>query len=313
MAIYGIVVNPKSAEPVIVKPELSYVNIYRLAGGQLQLEGEGYFDKKDGGIAEATGYPRVHTPDGVRSRGTGTGVCLYTGLCLTAHLVHEGVIQHRVGPYTGDGISSDEHREPPAEEWWEANTERGLTERGHYEIEHEVPFQGEDISDLADESSVAEYLEVHSVDYISATASGVRMEPEAVDGNTYPFDSAFEHNLVAVSFKANQHEDFGKACAEQVTTNDVDLAAILALNLSGASPDFYEGLQLVLRQEGASQDQLQNFRLRWLAASASGKGHRAGWLASQLSPNAADVEAAVREGEALRKTLGWDRLADVAG
>jgi hypothetical protein len=315
--IFGLVVNPKDAKPLLVVDDASYVQIHRLTVGGQQYEGQGCYDGEGscydgyGAIARATGYPRVHTTDGVVHRGSGMGLCLYTGLCLVAHLRSEGVTRFRTGDVEGDGISSGEPRREPAEKWWRAATASGLASSGTWETEGEEEFSDRDISDYFDEESVAEHLGATSISRIRAYASGVETGSQEAEGNIYTFDSAFEHNLVAVSFKANTAEKFTLEFVQRVATNDVDLAALLALDISETQQPVFDAVAHLVRQEGATAEQLRGFALRQQARNPNQLRLP---LVKEFLKNGfdgADLQAALAEGQELRATLGWDQLADL--
>lgn len=141
----GIVVNPKNYDPcfpfavagkkrsvafhagsdmVVRSPFATYPTVTRPMG-------MGYFDDGDHGSRYDTsesGYPRVHTPDGVRVQKRGHGTVLYTSLCLGAKLTTEGELSLDINP-EAPGISSNEHRSNAAEQWWRHARERGLSYR----------------------------------------------------------------------------------------------------------------------------------------------------------------------------------------
>jgi len=148
---FGILINPKTGRPVLLKQRESYrVRLLELDGS---MAGEGYFETErykrasDGNSYSfstmATGYPRVHTPSGVQVRGGGYGTVLYSALCLASHLDWAGVREfflEREGIY--DGVSSmPKHRSPSAEAWWSsAKVDFNLA----YEISAANPFRAED-------------------------------------------------------------------------------------------------------------------------------------------------------------------------
>lgn len=86
----GCVVNPKMMRPYFVgatDPSGGKYVIYVPTTDLKNVEvvGSGYFETRSGdwGIpADASGYPRIHTPRGVAEKQTGLGTVLYTGGCL---------------------------------------------------------------------------------------------------------------------------------------------------------------------------------------------------------------------------------------
>ena len=161
---FGILINPKTGRPVLLKQRFGY--LVRLAELDGSWAGDGYFETERDKIASdggnysfstmATGYPRVHTPSGVQVRGGGYGTVLYSGLCLASHLDWAGVCSFRLereGIY--DGISSmPRHRSPSAEAWWSsAKVDFNLA----YEISAANPFLSSDHTIIYEHCDVYEY------------------------------------------------------------------------------------------------------------------------------------------------------------
>jgi hypothetical protein len=118
----GCVLNPKTNLPCpVYKEKQRTVDVYDPALDD--KEGSGYFDHGDHGTrytaSEESGFPRVHTPDGVKTRRAGYGTVLYTGLCLAAKLEDAGHLKIDT-QVTGAGISSNDNRNDDAEAWWSA-------------------------------------------------------------------------------------------------------------------------------------------------------------------------------------------------
>jgi hypothetical protein len=118
----GCVLNPKTSLPCpVYKERQRTVDVYDPTLDR--LEGSGYFDNYEHGAghsaSEQSGFPRVHTPSGVRTRKAGYGTVLYTGLCLAAKLEDAGHLKLATNT-TGPGISSNENRSSAAEAWWSA-------------------------------------------------------------------------------------------------------------------------------------------------------------------------------------------------
>ena len=97
--------------------------------------GQGYFDSETNYRTEsyafstmATGFPRAHTPSGVKVEGGGFGTVLYSALCLASHIdwIGEVITPDLAENGIYDGISSMPRVSPPykrseeAEAWWSA-------------------------------------------------------------------------------------------------------------------------------------------------------------------------------------------------
>jgi hypothetical protein len=118
----GCVLNPKTNLPCpVYKEKTRTVDVFDPL--LEDKEGSGYFDNGEHGedysASEKSGFPRVHTPTGVKTRKAGYGTVLYTGLCLAAKLEDEGHLKIAT-QVAGAGISSNENRSNAAEAWWSA-------------------------------------------------------------------------------------------------------------------------------------------------------------------------------------------------
>jgi hypothetical protein len=148
---FGILINPRNGHPLIAEQFVGKrVYILDMAGDRA---GESYFETSRRKTVQsgssgysfssmATGYPRVHTPGGVETKGGGYGTVLYSALCLASHLDWAGVRSFVLEPEgIYDGISSmTGHRSDDAERWWNAaKVDYNLA----YEIEAENPFVDE--------------------------------------------------------------------------------------------------------------------------------------------------------------------------
>jgi hypothetical protein len=132
----GIIINPKTFEPCLPFKVSSLKKSFGFyAGTDLSKRmGQGYFydatgDKYD---TSNSGFPRVHTPDGVRVERQGYGTVLYTTMCLAATLneMRELRIPDIV---SAQGISSNEHRSRAADSWWRKAREMQLVYSVDYE------------------------------------------------------------------------------------------------------------------------------------------------------------------------------------
>jgi hypothetical protein len=103
-------------------------------------EGNGKYDKGEYGseytLSEASGFPRAHTPDGVKTKNAGYGTVLYTGLCLGAKLEDAGFLELQT-QVAGAGISSNKRRSRAADAWWAAA-------KNNFDLVYEVDVEGEE-------------------------------------------------------------------------------------------------------------------------------------------------------------------------
>jgi hypothetical protein len=103
-------------------------------------EGNGKYDngEYDSGYtaSEASGFPRAHTPDGVKTKNAGYGTVLYTGLCLGAKLEEAGFLELQT-QVAGAGISSNKKRSRAADNWWRAA-------KNNFDLVYEVDIDGEE-------------------------------------------------------------------------------------------------------------------------------------------------------------------------
>ena len=132
----GCVLNPKTNAPCSVyKYKSRSVKVFNPEDDE---EGNGYYDRGDHGseytASEGSGFPRVHTPSGVKTRKAGYGTVLYTGLCLGAKLEEAGFLELAT-QVTGAGISSNEGRSSAADAWWTAA-------RNDFDLVYEVDIDG---------------------------------------------------------------------------------------------------------------------------------------------------------------------------
>lgn len=135
----GCVLNPKTNLPCpVYKDKSRTVEVYDPALDQ--KEGDGYFDHGDHGAdytaSEKSGFPRVHTPSGVKTRKAGYGTVLYTGLCLAAKLEDAGHLKIDT-QVAGAGISSNANRSNAADAWWSAA-------KGEFDLVYSVEIEGEE-------------------------------------------------------------------------------------------------------------------------------------------------------------------------
>lgn len=135
----GCVLNPKTNLPCpVYKEKMRTVDVFDPLLND--KEGSGYFDNGDHGAdysaSEKSGFPRVHTPTGVKTRKAGYGTVLYTGLCLAAKLEDAGHLKIAT-QVAGAGISSNENRSNAAEAWWNAA-------KNEFDLAYSVEVDGEE-------------------------------------------------------------------------------------------------------------------------------------------------------------------------
>ncbi len=126
-SIYGLLVNPKNAELFYCAKDGD--KTFVICALSDDVVGEGFFNdttsaKMYGESSQISGYPRVHTPAGVSTKGSGLGTVLYTALCLAAHEQFQKRMTIPGIDVSADGISSDGHRKQEASSWWKAAREK---------------------------------------------------------------------------------------------------------------------------------------------------------------------------------------------
>lgn len=199
----GCVLNPKTNLPCpVFKTKQRTVNVLNPVGDE---EGKGYFDDGNHGAeyssSENSGFPRVHTPTGVRTQRAGYGTVLYTGLCLAANLEDRRMLKIATS-VTGAGISSNEHRSHAADKWWSAaknefdlaysvEVEGGEEVEEDFEAEYERGTFAGKIRDkieemLNDSGNVDGSLSVRSV-HVYGT---VTKEGGTSEADVYPYDQS---------------------------------------------------------------------------------------------------------------------------
>lgn len=231
LLIGAIVVNPKTGEPFFCTIGFNSVHddsfsIRRLSGVR---EGSGYFETSANSSyyvsAADSGYPRVHTPNGVATKGQGNGTCLYVGgACVVAarqfrddnrYPPKEWPIQTGVDHRRRKaGVSSTEERSEAADEWWERAVDIGLASEQTFTKSEEVSVSDCRYGEEADE--VAENY--FNVDISSGSTSlsvcidGTIDKSEEFSGNVLEFVTALDSNLVvglAWQYPLEWHADHG--------------------------------------------------------------------------------------------------------
>jgi len=303
--VFALLVNPRNGEPFYAKlTRGEVVSIHTLADDEL---GQGFFHspKNPNSYNESSlvsGYPRVHTPAGVREKGTGLGTVLYAALCTAAHQQHADGLPVHVA-VSGDGVSSNAHRSAFAEAWWtRARTQFHLVRRVHGCVEK--------------------------------SARGGRVRKRCgVAADVFPYAAAVKHHLVVASVK--------RGCRRwgDVKVGDVDYvvapATLRALNLGvlrdpkryapargAAVADF---LIELARRHGASAQALASMRARYergvdieVAPDAPRRNPgralvvRPKFYGPRANPAAAALPRELAALHKARARLGWDAWASDA-
>lgn len=142
----GTLLNPVDHKPYAVTwdPDVKHCYIVTPASGPFigKVWGDGYFEDDPGdemGASAKSGCPRSHTPAGVKKKGAGLGLMLYSGLAMVAAFSHENLHRRkslRLPNVKGTCISSyPEARSEAASKWWDAQAERGFTTKETIEVE----------------------------------------------------------------------------------------------------------------------------------------------------------------------------------
>ena len=173
LCILGLVVNPRTREPLLVTTDGENVGIRSLKEGGVGVRhGSGYYDTSGHGKSKEaenlTGFPRSHTPSGVTPLGQGYGTSLYTALCLGAYLVDNSHANIKMD-VDGEGITSEsEGRSHQADRWWDAAYRRGLTDREEEETEEEdrldISVDADDLANCVDLEEGQTLTYVHGLD-----------------------------------------------------------------------------------------------------------------------------------------------------
>lgn len=318
MHALGIVINPKLNEPVLVAVEGDGdVGIFSLRTG-VRI-GTGSYERDDPDYlrpAEVTGFPRVHTPAGVKPKGKGYGTCLYTGLCVGAHMNAENEIDIRTDQ-DGDGISSEsESRSVSADAWWNRAVELRLADRETTEVtEEDLEFGYDDLSDCED----GEGRKVT----ISQAIGDVTTEVEV---DTYVFSTAESANLVlvtmAIEFRPSPSRlDMSgslKALWKTIVEDEgygieeIDTEAILAADVRNLSADAVNLFTAIMSAEGVDDEDIDALRLRAELGLDPSVPIRQMHL--PFTPNPAErseLHELNEQTEELRDRVGWSRLASL--
>lgn len=303
----GFVVNPKLARPVGVKLDRDKVIdiIVDPAAPGASVMGSGSYDDGDYGEqyawpAELSGYPRVHTPEGVKEKKKGYGTALYAALCLGAHLNHDRDVDLDALGDDDDGICSADPRSPSAQAWWNAAKQYDLAEAvwfGQENVDLDVGVDDLACVDLgAKRVSYVNYLNVDvetSIDvmtFYDLASSGLAVASIVYDD---PIDE------LAVDLQA------GRAAPEEVWVEAAEAIDVREM------PE--QTLELIARMlEAADESHVANvLRLRHLLRLDPTMGAKA--AERILVPNAGRAGAravfeSLERAEALREAFGWRTL-----
>jgi len=328
----GLVVNPRTRLPFLATYNETTDRVGIWDARTLKLEGDGYYETDEDSEyfppAAETGYPRVHTPSGVKNKGVGNGTALYTALCLGAWVEDYGLASLDVGPQSGEGISSGPGASAAAQKWWQAAETHGLATSEEHRQDKE--FSDEDFSGQVSTSDMDSILggDDYDITYIDRLElSGTRLGEEETYYE-YPTDAALSNSLIIARFVIEVEAGprrgllLEKDAVEEIVDADdtevAELAAIYALNLSGVAPGVIYLLVSLLEQGNVNPTLMDAF----LKRATLGKDPEEGEMFEtydprrqnpqrrrrRTNPKMADINRSVRE---IRKTLGWDALVDL--
>jgi hypothetical protein len=310
--VLGLVVNPKLATPLLATLSDRYVSIHLLSEENWPEIGSGYYGDSDDRASQASGYPRSHTPDGVRLKKLGYGTCLYTALCLGAHQNAEGRL--RLAGYLpdGDGICSGEDRSSEADDWWSRAKELGVAKAAYIE---ETEEDIDATSELADSlyGSEVEGGSVSSVNTINVDIE------KSLTVDTYPFARAEKHHLVCADFTLDwNHARTPLDAIWKTIREDAKLEVViepewvLALDVRDLTLSAMNLIGTLAEVAGVTEDDLHDLRFRW----ENGLDPKAPITQMRLpfKKNSSESRAAARvveRVEVLRQEAGWPGLREL--
>lgn len=325
--LLALVVNPKLAKPALVTWEGREINIYRAdaeTDEELEIPYEGDYSSEHAEPAEATGFPRVHTPDGVQTRGAGYGTCLYAGLAVGAYAETKGLI--RIGATTeGPGISSStDSRSREADAWWERAKEHGLASGDVFTITKEnenLDVSSSKLNDCGIGGGKISY--VHQVE--------VDLEYN-VEADVLPYDSLLDANLVLAVFGSrdlNQlagrahvprfaEDEFGAHMVNSLwrdiasgkyKVREADADALAALDVRGIAEPMLNLVLVCAAEAGLEDGLITGIRARWeLNLDPSTPIRQQSLPFSPNGPEAKLVREVVKYTGFVRDQVGWNKL-----
>ena len=309
----GIVVNPKLKQPLLAVTDGEYVSIRSLLNDSfLQRIGRGYPSESKEAASRATGYPRVHTPDGVRPGGMGYGTSLYAALCLGAHLDVEDVVDIRMSKH-GNGICSDTRdRSSDADQWWKAAVNRGLAEEDTEE--HEEKEENVDVTRDVDADDLQRLVggDTRRVVYVNDVNVDFE-ESETLTFEYLTFDNLTHYDLVCSAFVVKTkgvprgpelnvlwHEVFDDPDKIVESWDD----PLLALDVRGLHDDAISLLSLLYMSAGLGDAQVDAMQERWRRNLDPDDEIVQGRLFRANASGVSDVLAA-------RRAVDWENLEDL--
>lgn len=331
--IVGVVVNPKLKKPVLVTYD-GEINLWSMDRGGTRI-GVGYYEGYDDPAAHATGLPRVHTPSGVTIKGKGYGTTLYTGLCVGAHLNHEGDLSLD-SDVDGDGISSDPNsRSPSASKWWSMAVRLRLAQDVDDEFTQEdIEFDSYDLECSHSEGEVhVDYARgdlttrVQANAYYWEDADDADLVVAALEGISIPEEALIEterkgHTQAGLSRAAQSHgqivymmdpagyRNIWKALAEHDDASYVNRDALLALDMRDMEPHAVNLLSTIAVVDGVKDEDISVMRLR--AERNLDPETPVRQLRLQFAENPSNeqqIMSALEETKELRASLDWKRLS----
>lgn len=329
--LLGLVVNPKLRKPVLVLVDesgrRSDVRIHapdreteEYIG--IPYEGEGQYEGGDSPPSEITGYPRVHTPSGVETKGAGYGTSLYTGLCLGARLDRDigedGWL--RIGSkYSGTGIcSSPDDRSSAADKWWESAKQRGLASDASGPVTEEGVYLSLDASDL---SACGIEEDGKRIVHVSEAIGDTEAD---VAADVYVYQDAIDNDLVVAAFAENKFDvsefdpdivtEFWRGIRDGTAPKPLEIHddALVALDLRDVDERLVSLILTCGVAAGLSDELLEGMRLR--AELGLDPDTKLQQQHLPFSPNSAEgrlVRDSLDYAKYVRDKLAWRKLASL--
>lgn len=298
----GVNVNPKTKEPVFVVREEHHdrtVIILGLVASDINEYvyapiGTGYLNSSDdtqySAPTQVTGYPRSHTPGGLKPeyRGRGYGTCLYTGLVQLATAGYEKFVKLNRLDGKGAGIcSAVDDRSDEAEEWWQSAVRRGMAHKdygtatvdGDDRDSETETNEDEDLFDYMSSRSardvrtaIHEAVDGHSEWSVASIylrgdlERTVEKEEKEIEANYYTYKDALKYRLIAVQAPWDgSFEDWTKLVTDSHIKDTADGShkdVILALNVAHQDVEVVGKLALIARAAGATDREVTELMIR---------------------------------------------------